>query len=137
MASSDLIIRTKDYALSVIELFAELPNEPKLKSSGVNCYDPAHPSARNSNNGSRAQRVRDTRSWRGVMRPWSCFRDRDIRGTTMNSLEDLDVFKLNHQLALKTYSATKNVFARRVVQLGRSNAARGGLGGDESDGGGR
>jgi len=25
----------------------------------------------------------------------------------MNSVEDLDVFKLAHQLALKTYSATK------------------------------
>jgi ORF6N domain/23S rRNA-intervening sequence protein len=28
-------------------------------------------------------------------------------GTAMNSVEDLDVFKLAHQLALKTYSATK------------------------------
>jgi four helix bundle protein len=26
----------------------------------------------------------------------------------MNSVEDLDVFKLAHQLALKTYSATKS-----------------------------
>ena len=29
------------------------------------------------------------------------FRDRDIGGTAMNSVEDLDVFKLAHQLELK------------------------------------
>ena len=34
------------------------------------------------------------------------FRDRDIGGGVMKSVEDLDVFKLAHQLALKTYSAT-------------------------------
>ena len=36
----------------------------------------------------------------------------------MNSVEDLDVFKLPHQLALKTYSATK-AFRKRIIQLGR------------------
>jgi hypothetical protein len=40
------------------------------------------------------------------------FRDRDIGGVAMNSVEDLDVFKLAHQLALKTYSATKASQAR-------------------------
>ena len=30
------------------------------------------------------------------------FRDRDIGGAAMNSVEDLDVFKLAHQLALRT-----------------------------------
>jgi 23S rRNA-intervening sequence protein len=36
------------------------------------------------------------------------FRDRDIGGAaTMNSVEDLDVFKLAHELALKIYSVTK------------------------------
>ncbi|HEX9263424.1 MAG TPA: hypothetical protein VF977_03570 [Candidatus Binatia bacterium] len=28
------------------------------------------------------------------------FRDRDVGGTAMNSVEDLDVFKLAHELAL-------------------------------------
>jgi hypothetical protein len=33
-------------------------------------------------------------------------------GKQMNSVEDLDVFKLAHQLALKAYSATKASHAR-------------------------
>jgi hypothetical protein len=35
------------------------------------------------------------------------FRDCDIGGAAMNSVEDLDVFKLSHELALKIYSVTK------------------------------
>ena len=35
------------------------------------------------------------------------FRDRDIGGTAMNSVDDLDVFKLAHELALKIYSVAK------------------------------
>jgi hypothetical protein len=42
----------------------------------------------------------------------------------MNSVEDLDVFKLAHQLALKTYSATKafqrkNYSAWEIKRAGR------------------
>ena len=36
------------------------------------------------------------------------FRDRDIGGAAMNSVEDLHVFKLAHELALKIYSVTKS-----------------------------
>jgi len=35
------------------------------------------------------------------------FRARSLEGIEMKSVEDLDVFKLAHQLALKTYSTTK------------------------------
>ena len=45
------------------------------------------------------------------------FRDGDI-GETMNSVEDLDVFKLAHQLALKTYSATKAFPREELFSLG-------------------
>jgi hypothetical protein len=34
-------------------------------------------------------------------------RARAQEATAMNSVEDLDVFKLAHELALKTYAATK------------------------------
>jgi hypothetical protein len=37
-------------------------------------------------------------------------------GIEMKSVEDLDVFKLAHQLALKTYSTTK-VFPREETDL--------------------
>jgi four helix bundle protein len=36
----------------------------------------------------------------------------------MNSVEDLDVFKLAHQLALKTYSATKAFPREELFSLG-------------------
>jgi hypothetical protein len=36
------------------------------------------------------------------------FRARSSEGIEMKSVEDLDVFKLAHQLALKTYSTTKS-----------------------------
>jgi len=36
----------------------------------------------------------------------------------MNSVEDLDVFKLAHQLALKTYSATKVFPKEELFSLG-------------------
>jgi len=36
----------------------------------------------------------------------------------MNSVEDLDVFKLAHQLALKTYSATKTFPKEETYSLG-------------------
>ena len=36
----------------------------------------------------------------------------------MNSVEDLDVFKLAHQLALKTYSATKGFPREELFSLG-------------------
>ena len=39
-------------------------------------------------------------------------------GTAMNSVEDLDVFKLAHQLALKTYSATKGFPKEELFSLG-------------------
>ena len=39
------------------------------------------------------------------------FRARSLGGIEMKSVEDLDVFKLAHQFALKTYSTTK-VFPR-------------------------
>ena len=43
-------------------------------------------------------------------------RDRDI-GEGMNSVEDLDVFKLAHELALKIYSVTKR-FSRELIHIG-------------------
>ena len=46
------------------------------------------------------------------------FRDRGIGGAAMNSVEDLDVFKLAHQLALKTYSATKTFPKEETYSLG-------------------
>jgi hypothetical protein len=45
-------------------------------------------------------------------------RERAIGGTAMNSVEDLDVFKLAHQLALKTYSATKTFPKEETYSLG-------------------
>jgi hypothetical protein len=36
----------------------------------------------------------------------------------MNSVEDLDVFKLAHQLALKTYAATKAFPKEELFSLG-------------------
>jgi hypothetical protein len=44
------------------------------------------------------------------------FRARFLGGIEMKSVEDLDVFKLAHQLALKTYSTTK-VFPREETGL--------------------
>ena len=52
----------------------------------------------------------------------------------MNSVEDLDVFKLAHQLALKTYSATKTFPKEETYSLGRPNAKSRRIGGHESDG---
>jgi hypothetical protein len=43
-------------------------------------------------------------------------------GKHMKSVEDLDVFKLAHQLALKTYSLT-DVPERRFIWLGGSNSS--------------
>jgi four helix bundle protein len=40
------------------------------------------------------------------------------RNRDMNSVEDLDVFKLAHQLALKTYSATKAFPREELFSLG-------------------
>jgi hypothetical protein len=48
----------------------------------------------------------------------------------MKTVEDLDVFKLAHQLALKTYSVTK----RGDVQSGRPDEAGSELCRNESDG---
>ena len=45
-------------------------------------------------------------------------RDRDIGRAAMNSVEDLDVFKLAHQLALKTYFATKTFPKEETYSLG-------------------
>jgi len=53
----------------------------------------------------------------------------------MNSVEDLDVFKLAHELALKTCAATKSVPERRVIQFGGSDAPSCFICGDEPDGG--
>ena len=36
----------------------------------------------------------------------------------MNSVEDLDVFKLTHQLALKIYSVTKTFPRKELFSLG-------------------
>ena len=40
MVDSDLKIRTKDYALSVIRLFAELPKRNEAEIMGDNCFGP-------------------------------------------------------------------------------------------------
>jgi hypothetical protein len=47
-------------------------------------------------------------------RTWVVLRDRDF----MNSVEDLDVFKLAHELALKTYSMTKAFPRQELFGLG-------------------
>jgi 23S rRNA-intervening sequence protein len=39
-------------------------------------------------------------------------------GNAMNRVEDLDVFKLAHQLALKTYAATKAFPREELFSLG-------------------
>ncbi len=49
-------------------------------------------------------RARDDETW-GERR--SCFVIVSLAGKQMNSVEDLDVFELAHQLALKTYSVIK------------------------------
>ena len=90
--------------------------ERKLKSSGANCYDLGSQLARNI--GSRTQRVRDTCSCQGCGEIVVVFRDRDIGEGAMNSVEDLDVFKLAHQLTLKTYSATKAFPREQLFSLG-------------------
>ena len=41
----------------------------------------------------------------------------------MKSVEDLDVFKLAHQLALKTYAVTKTFPREEIIQLGGPDAA--------------
>jgi hypothetical protein len=51
-----------------------------------------------------------------VVRTVLVFRARSLGGIEMKSVEDLDVFKLAHQLALKTYSTTK-VFPRVETDL--------------------
>jgi hypothetical protein len=60
--------------------------------------------------------VRGRRRGEGVL----VYRVRDFGGTAMKSAKDLDVFKLAHQLVLKTYSATKG-FPKEELQPGRSN----------------
>src|SRR5688572_28173371 len=81
---------------------------------------------------SREERVRDTPSPSGrnigsrVRVSWSWL----LGGTYMNSVEDLDVFKLAHELALKVYSVSKK-FQRRDVQPGRPDATSCQLGWDE------
>jgi len=42
----------------------------------------------------------------------------------MNSVEDLDVFKLAHQLALRTYSVTKEFPREELFSLGIKCAER-------------
>jgi hypothetical protein len=46
------------------------------------------------------------------------FRARVFGGKQMNSVEDLEVFKLAHELALKTYSATKAFAREELFSLG-------------------
>jgi len=60
-------------------------------------------------------RARDDEAWgeRG-----SCFVIVSSEVKQMNSVEDLDVFKLAHQLALKTYSATKAFPKEELFSLG-------------------
>jgi hypothetical protein len=60
-------------------------------------------------------RARDDEVWgeRG-----SCFVIVTSEGKQMNSVEDLDVVKLAHQLALKTYSATKVFPKEELFSLG-------------------
>lgn len=71
------------------------------------------------NSGGREGRVRVTCSCQeGLEEIVVVFRDRDIGGTAMNSVEDLDVFKLAHQLALKTYSAIKAYPREELFSLG-------------------
>ena len=70
-----------------------------------------------------------SRSLRNVARTVFVFRARSLEGIEMKSVEDLDVFKLAHQLALKTYSTTK-VFPKEetfslVVQMRRAAASVG------------
>jgi len=60
-------------------------------------------------------RARDDEAWgeRG-----SCFVIVTPEEKQMNSVEDLDVFKLAHQLALKTYSVTKVFPKEELFSLG-------------------
>ena len=60
-------------------------------------------------------RPRDDEAWgeRG-----SCSVIVTSEGKQMNNVEDLDVFKLAHQLALKTYSATKAFPKEELFSLG-------------------
>ena len=75
--------------------------ERKRRSWDVSSYDPAPRLVRNI--GCRGQRVRDTCSCSG--------------GRYMNSVEDLDVFKLSHQLAVKIYSVTKSFPREEMYSL--------------------
>jgi four helix bundle protein len=52
----------------------------------------------------------------------------------MNSVEDLDVFKLAHQLALKTYLATKAFPREELFSLGDQTRRAAGVGGNGSCG---
>jgi four helix bundle protein len=52
----------------------------------------------------------------------------------MNSVEDLDVFKLAHQLALKTYSATKAFPREELFSLGYQTRQAASLGDNGSRG---
>lgn len=63
-------------------------------------------------------RDRDTCSSRGCEEIVVVFRDRDIGGAAMNSVEDLDVFKLSHELALKIYSVDQKFLQGRNLQPG-------------------
>jgi four helix bundle protein len=54
----------------------------------------------------------------GMRRTWSCFVIVASRRDRMNRVEDLDVFKLAHQLALKTYAATKAFPKEELFSLG-------------------
>jgi hypothetical protein len=57
---------------------------------------------------------------RNVVRTVFVLRVRDpfLEGKHMNSVEDLDVFKLAHQLVLKIYSATKAFPKEELFSLG-------------------
>jgi four helix bundle protein len=45
------------------------------------------------------------------------YRVRDLGGTAMNSVENLDVFKLAHELALRIYSVTKSFPREKTYSL--------------------
>ena len=63
-------------------------------------------------------RARDDEAWgeRG-----SCYVIVSLEGEQMRTVEDLDVFKLAHQLALKTYLATKGFPEEELFSPGRSH----------------
>ena len=65
---------------------------------------------------------------------WSCFVVVALGGKNMNSVEDLDVFKLAHQLALKIYSVTKQFPREEIYSLVDQTRRAAGSVGDESYG---